>query len=213
VDVITGILTTVAEFRGADGAEPHANLVSDGAGFFWGTTSRGGSFNQGTVFKISVATANLTTVINFGGSGHVDNSGAHPGYGSLIRHTDGNLYGTTQEGGLESVGSIFQLRFGPTPVTEGADQIGLLTARLHGSINPNGRVTNVWFEIGTNAGLAGAGAWATFTTGAGTSPEPFSTVAATLLPGTTYYYRIVGQNAENEIPQTWRDTFLHYAHE
>jgi uncharacterized repeat protein (TIGR03803 family) len=201
VDVITGILTTVREFSGADGAEPHAGLVLDGAGFFWGTTSSGGAFDQGTVFKISVATAELTTVLNFAGPGHVPNTGAYPGYGSLIRHTDGNLYGTTQEGGTESVGTIFRLRFGPTPVTEGADQIGLATARLRGSINPNGLVTKVWFEIGTDARLEGAAMWDAFVTGAGTSPESISQLAASLLPGTTYYYRIVGQNAENEIQQ------------
>lgn len=36
------------------GAEPSSALVSDGAGFLWGTTERGGDFNAGTVFKVEI---------------------------------------------------------------------------------------------------------------------------------------------------------------
>jgi uncharacterized repeat protein (TIGR03803 family) len=58
----TGILTTVVEFTGDGenniGGEPRAGLVSDGAGYFWGTTTRGGAFSGGTVFKVNANTAN-----------------------------------------------------------------------------------------------------------------------------------------------------------
>jgi uncharacterized repeat protein (TIGR03803 family) len=60
VNATSGVLTTFAEFTG-DGAiykggQPRAGLTSDGAGNFWGTTTVGGEFNAGTVFKVNAST-------------------------------------------------------------------------------------------------------------------------------------------------------------
>lgn len=41
--------------RGADGAEPVAGLVNDGAGVPYGTTAGGGTSGKGTVFGIDGA--------------------------------------------------------------------------------------------------------------------------------------------------------------
>ena len=38
---------------GTDGAQPHAGLVRDAAGNLYGTTSIGGAFGKGTIFKLS----------------------------------------------------------------------------------------------------------------------------------------------------------------
>jgi uncharacterized repeat protein (TIGR03803 family) len=50
-----GNLTLLAAFHGGrrDGMNPQASLVRDAAGNLYGTTSTGGAFNAGTVFKLS----------------------------------------------------------------------------------------------------------------------------------------------------------------
>ncbi len=205
VNASTGELTTVVEFTGRKGlnpgSEPKSQLVDDGAGYFWGTTWTGGARNHGTIFKLDPATGELTTVLEFTGPGTQANNGSLPGYGSLLLHSDGNIYGVTQEGGPEGGGTIFRLRFGPTPVTMTADAIGQTSATLHGTINPNGTATAVSFEIGTDPALDGAAMLDIATTGSATSPEIFSHPVSDLVPNTTYYYRINGTNSENLNPQ------------
>ena len=59
MNAATGALSTVANFTGtagvAPGSAPAAGLVSDGSGFFWGTTQSGGIADGGTVFKITIS--------------------------------------------------------------------------------------------------------------------------------------------------------------
>jgi uncharacterized repeat protein (TIGR03803 family) len=49
-----GTLTTLHSFDGTDGENPHAGLVQDTNGNFFGTTSGGGANGDGTVFSLSV---------------------------------------------------------------------------------------------------------------------------------------------------------------
>ena len=84
-----------------DGALAIGGLIKVGA-FFYGTTEDGGSSNDGTVFRVSGA-GNESVVYDFKGQ---------PSDGSSPRATllemNGLLYGTTYEGGAESMGSIFE---------------------------------------------------------------------------------------------------------
>jgi uncharacterized repeat protein (TIGR03803 family) len=205
VNASTGEMSTVVEFTGmngvAKGGEPRAGLIGDAAGFLWGTTWKGGSHDSGTVFKVNVVSGAFTTVVELTGSGNQANSGYLPGYGSLLRHSDGSFYGTTQAGGPENGGTVFRLRFGPGPVTLAADVLGATTATLHGTINPNGNFSTAWFELGTNPVLATFFTVAAGTTTNGTIPEAVSTLLSGLSSGITYYYRVVGGNAENAQPQ------------
>ena len=107
MDTTTGVLTTVAEFATA-GLAPHAGLVYDGNGNFFGTTSRGGKFNNGTVFKINATTGILTTVLEFMGA----STGRNPGFGTLLKHSDGYVYGTTY-GGPGGGGVIYRVPVAP----------------------------------------------------------------------------------------------------
>jgi len=51
----SGTLTTVYSFTGgSDGANPNAALVQGTDGKFYGTTSTGGAFGNGTVFRLSL---------------------------------------------------------------------------------------------------------------------------------------------------------------
>jgi uncharacterized repeat protein (TIGR03803 family) len=101
----SGNLTTLHSFaNGADGANPYAGLVQATDGNFYGTTQNGGASYSGTVFKMD-ASGNLTTLHSFANFG----DGANP-YAGLIQATDGNFYGTTQNGGAyPNVGTVFKI--------------------------------------------------------------------------------------------------------
>ncbi len=114
IDPTTDALTTLYSFcSGAncpDGAAPWAGLVQGTDGNFYGTTSQGGSSNDGTVFKIT-PTGTLTTLYSFSGG-----DGSLP-KGALLQAGDGNLYGTTSEGGANNMGTVFQITHGGTLTT------------------------------------------------------------------------------------------------
>jgi uncharacterized repeat protein (TIGR03803 family) len=48
----TGTITTLASFNGSDGARPEAGLIMDSSGNFYGTTSEGAYYNDGTLFEV-----------------------------------------------------------------------------------------------------------------------------------------------------------------
>jgi uncharacterized repeat protein (TIGR03803 family) len=96
-----GAFTTLHNFDGTDGDSAFAGLVQGADGNFYGTTTFGGngiciSNGCGTVFKIT-PTGMLTTLHRFDGT-----DGAFPS-ATLVQGTDGNFYGTTQDGGTTSI--------------------------------------------------------------------------------------------------------------
>ena len=103
-EVTAGGVETVLHsfsFSGNDGALPSAGLVGDGQGNFYGTTAEGGSFGQGTVFKVS--SSGVATVHSFDTT-----DGAGP-QSLLIFDAAGNLYGTTYGGGVYNQGTVYEL--------------------------------------------------------------------------------------------------------
>jgi hypothetical protein len=84
-----------------DGANPEGNLIMDGAGKLYGTTSIGGIYGGGTVFEMSYDTATAkwtkTTLHSFCAQAKCGD-GQSP-YSGLIMDSSGNLYGTTLNGG------------------------------------------------------------------------------------------------------------------
>ena len=100
----TGQETTLITFTGgADGALPYAGLIRDSAGNLYGTTSAGGTFQWGNIFKLD-KTGKEAVLYNFTGGA----DGSCPMAG-LIRDSAGNLYGTTQFGGRTQSGVVFKL--------------------------------------------------------------------------------------------------------
>jgi uncharacterized repeat protein (TIGR03803 family) len=94
-----------------DGALPEAGLIQTGAvgGNFYGTTFTGGQYNQGTVFQVTPAGVE-TVLHSFSGNGGSQNStdGANP-QATLIFGSDGDLYGTTEYGGADNLGTVFKI--------------------------------------------------------------------------------------------------------
>ena len=86
--------------RAADGSTPSGSLVQGTDGNFYGTTLVGGANNLGTVFKITPA-GKLTTLYNFCSQPNCTD-GKHPYLAGLVQATDGNFYGTTYNGGIDS---------------------------------------------------------------------------------------------------------------
>jgi uncharacterized repeat protein (TIGR03803 family) len=101
----SGSFTVVHEFDGAEGgANPHAGLIQANDGNFYGTTFSGGSNSLGTVFKVDPS-GNFSVLHAFSS----DNNYASFPQGGVIQGNDGNLYGTTSQGGSYSNGNVFKL--------------------------------------------------------------------------------------------------------
>jgi uncharacterized repeat protein (TIGR03803 family) len=88
------------------GALPRAQMVQGADGSLYGTTERGGVFDHGTVFKVTL-TGELTTLVDF-----TDADEPHKGRtptGALVQALDGNFYGTARTGGAGNLGTIFRM--------------------------------------------------------------------------------------------------------
>lgn len=77
---------------------------------FWGTTMAGGEHNSGTVFKTDNNGENIEIVFSF----PIETPGKAPQWGRLCLASNGNLYGTTYEGGANNYGVLFEYN----PLTE-----------------------------------------------------------------------------------------------
>lgn len=88
-------------FDGSDGANPNGSLIKGANGKLYGMTTNGGGTNNGVIFSFDPVTAAYTKLKDFDGT-----NGANP-YGSLLKASDGNLYGMTNSGGSSGIGTIF----------------------------------------------------------------------------------------------------------
>jgi uncharacterized repeat protein (TIGR03803 family) len=96
--------TILHAFSGSpDGAQAEGSLVSDGHGTLYGTTFKGGIYDYGTVYRLTKG--GKETVYSFAGPG---GDGAFP-IGGLVADADGNLYGTTYQGGASNDGVVFKI--------------------------------------------------------------------------------------------------------
>jgi uncharacterized repeat protein (TIGR03803 family) len=90
----------------ADGSEPYSGLVRDSMGNLYGTTTQGGKENVGTVFKVDPA-GQETVLWSF--CSEMDCADGMYAHGGLIEDAEGNLYGTTKQGGAHGSGVVFEL--------------------------------------------------------------------------------------------------------
>ena len=91
-----------------DGYFPLANLVFDGAGNLYGTTQEGGSEGFGTVFEMTPNGSGGWTekvLHNF----YISRSDGQTPFAGLVFDRDGNIYGTTEQGGSRAAGVVFEM--------------------------------------------------------------------------------------------------------
>lgn len=140
---------------GPDGSQPFANVILDGKGNLYGTTTIDGAYAYGTVFKITPAGKEIV-LHSFTGTG---GDGANPNT-PLVRDSAGNLYGTTAAGGLYGgacgsggCGTVFKVdpsgketvlyRFAGNPTDGQTPEQGLVR-------DPTGDLFGTTFQGGTN---------------------------------------------------------------
>lgn len=100
-----GSPTTTYSFQAENpGARPsHTQMIEGPDGIFYGVTSGGGSHNLGVLFSFDPATGEYSRRVDFTGM----QTGANP-YGYLIVAANGKIYGTTERGGANNVGGLFE---------------------------------------------------------------------------------------------------------
>jgi uncharacterized repeat protein (TIGR03803 family) len=109
----TGQMTTLFNFnRNPNGSGPDADVIYDGKGHLYGTTSGGGSHSSasnsccGTIWKYTISTGTLTTLASFDGD-TVPADGMDP-TGGVTLDSNGNLFGSTSQGGSFSDGIVYE---------------------------------------------------------------------------------------------------------
>jgi uncharacterized repeat protein (TIGR03803 family) len=95
-----------------DGSWPSAPLVQSTSGWLYGTTVSGGSAGCGTVFALATNGGSYSVLYSFTNSP----DGANP-FAALCLGSDGQLYGTTGNGGNTNDGTLFRLATNGTGYT------------------------------------------------------------------------------------------------
>lgn len=94
-------LSMLLSFNGTNGANPTDQLVLGPDGYYYGTTTYGGTNQLGTVFRLNT-NGSITVLNSFN-----DTNGSAPN--TLIVGSDGNFYCSTMFGGSSDNGTIFKM--------------------------------------------------------------------------------------------------------
>jgi uncharacterized repeat protein (TIGR03803 family) len=100
-------------FSYTEGDGPWDNLVWGNAGGLYGTTTAGGTYGYGAVFQLSPGHNGEwteATIHDF----DINGEGGYGPDGGLVFDATGNLYGTTEWGGANGLGTVFELIPGST---------------------------------------------------------------------------------------------------
>lgn len=112
---------TSHSFGGISGSNPiYTTLVEANNSLLYGLTSKGGKYDQGVLFSYNPQTKDYNTLIHF----NKLDIGAEP-RGSLIKTSDGNLWGMCNVGGKNNVGTIFVFNPTTNALTKKHDLISL----------------------------------------------------------------------------------------
>lgn len=117
LDPITNTVNVLFEFTDSanEGSEPSSGLIEI-AGELYGTCANGGDYSVGTIWKWNIATKTFTKLYDIN-DGNGD--GAYP-YGGLV-NVGGQLWGTCENGGANSVGTIWSWEIATDTFTKLAD--------------------------------------------------------------------------------------------
>ncbi|MEQ8364939.1 MAG: T9SS type A sorting domain-containing protein [Cyclobacteriaceae bacterium] len=102
-NISTDVLTKKHDFAVATGAKSYSTLVEGATNKLYGLTSEGGANGLGVVFEYDINTDTYTDKFDFDGL----TMGGIP-TGSLIKSSNGMLYGITSTGGANGFGTYFE---------------------------------------------------------------------------------------------------------
>jgi hypothetical protein len=121
------------------------------------------------------------------------NSGSH---GIAVNDKTGDVYAANEEGPM----SVVVFAFPPTPpvlFTGAASHLGLTSATVAGTVNPEGSpVTACEVEYGVATSYGSSMPCASLPAGSGTSPVPVTAGLTGLQPDTFYHYRLAATSIE-----------------
>ncbi len=217
------------------GAYPYGGLILDSAGAVYGTQYGGGTFGFGEAFKVAPAAAGgytATTLYNFGATS-ID---SEEPYGPLTLDSSGNLYGVSNNGGADNLGTVYKLT---PPVSGSGTWTNTILYSFPGAsagcypegnviLDKAGRVYGQATGCGgtANQGVifrltpTGSGAWVesvlhTFSSTDGGGPYPSLSLdaKANVFYGTSFYGGVNGVVFELKPPApgggTWIEKVLH----
>jgi uncharacterized repeat protein (TIGR03803 family) len=99
-----GKLTTLATFTGTSNGAIGDSKLSLNDHVLYGSTQAGGAANDGVVFSLKTNGSDFTVLHQFSGS-----DGSWPG-GNLVIDAQGDVFGTTLQGGAANDGVLFEIR-------------------------------------------------------------------------------------------------------
>jgi uncharacterized repeat protein (TIGR03803 family) len=104
----TVVYNFCAQTSCVDGNQPYSALIADSSGHLFGTTQYGGTNNFGEVFELANSGGTWTETVLYSFLGSSNSDGAYP-RGAMAFDSNGNLYGTTLNGGPANQGTVFEL--------------------------------------------------------------------------------------------------------
>jgi uncharacterized repeat protein (TIGR03803 family) len=128
-------------FTGTNGRYPATSVIFQG-GMLYGTTSRGGTSNNGTLFSYNLASNTLVTLYSFTGIG---TDGSFP---TSFIYESGILYGITSSGGTNNLGTIFSYNLASNTLAT----LHSFTGGTNGQ-NPSGVIFQGGILYGTTTGV------------------------------------------------------------
>jgi len=105
------------------GTAPVGQLVFDADGNLYGTTQGGGAGGVGMVFELTPIPGGGWSEKGLHSFAKNNTDGQLPGGGPLIFDPAGNLYGTTESGGTDGVGTVFELSPPTPPSTDWTEKV------------------------------------------------------------------------------------------
>jgi uncharacterized repeat protein (TIGR03803 family) len=172
---LTTIYSFCAQIACTDGSDARSGVILGSDGNLYGTTYYGGTYNEGTVFRITPAGV-LTTLHSFDGT-----DGYYP-IGEMFQATNGVFYGQTTLGGSGADGTIFSVSLGLRPFVQTAPTSGtvgtnliILGNKLKGTTGVTFNGTAAVFTVVSSSEIT-----ATVPSGATTGPVQVTTPTVTL---------------------------------
>jgi len=98
---------TLHSFKPGEGATPEGGVLIGADGGYYGTTNAGGTYGNGTVYRVDPASLTLKTLHSFNPNAKAGD-GSNPS-GGLTAGPGGLLYGTTDLSGAHGVGTVFAI--------------------------------------------------------------------------------------------------------